>query len=77
LRLGKVPAARRDRNIASGVFNKKVLANKKYSSALSFLSNQKARGKELNPWAALRAAPPTRGLEHIYETARTYFSKNY
>src|SRR3989344_1706293 len=30
-----------------------------------FLSDQKARGKEINQWAALRAAPPTRGLERV------------
>jgi len=65
------------KNIASGVFLKKVLENKKYSSAFFFLSDQKARGKEINQWAALRAAPPTRGLEPLYQTARTYFSKNY
>jgi len=78
LRLGKVPAVRRDNKISPVEFLlKKVLANKKYSSALLFLSDQKARGKEINQWAALRAAPPTRGLEPLYQTARTYFSKNY
>ena len=64
MRLGKVPAVRRDNKISPvEFFLKKVLASKKYSSALSFLSDQKARGKEINQWAALRAAPPTRGLE--------------
>ena len=51
-------------NIASGkdLEAKKVLAQKIFGSNL-FLSDQKARGKEINQWAALRAAPPTRGLE--------------
>jgi hypothetical protein len=39
-----------------------VLAQKIFGSNLT-LSDQKARGKEVNQWAELRAAPPTRGLE--------------
>ena len=65
-------------NIATGrdLEAKKVLAQKIFGSNL-FLSDQKARGKEINQWAALRAAPPTRGLEPLYQIARTYFIKNY
>ena len=53
-------------NIASGdnLEEKRVLAQKIFGSNL-ILSDQKARGEELNPWAALRAAPPTRGLERV------------
>ena len=53
-------------NIASGkdLEAKKVLAQKIFGSNL-FLSDQKARGKEVNQWAALRAAPPTRGWERV------------
>ena len=51
-------------NIASGqdLEAKKVLAQKIFGSNL-FLSDQKARGDALIPWAALHAAPPTRGWE--------------
>jgi hypothetical protein len=63
-------------NIARGVFLKRCWQNKN-SSALNLLSDQKARGDALIPWAALRAAPPSRGWEPIYKIARTYFTKNY
>ncbi len=41
---------------------KKVLAQKIFGSNL-ILFDKKARGDALNPWAALRAAPPTRAWE--------------
>jgi hypothetical protein len=51
-------------NIARGedLNGKKVLAQKIFGSNL-ILSDKKARGDALIPWAALRAAPPTRGWE--------------
>jgi site-specific DNA recombinase len=51
-------------NIARGkdLNAKKVLAQKIFGSNL-ILSDKKARGDALIPWAALRAAPPTRGWE--------------
>ena len=51
-------------NIARGedLHAKKVLAQKIFGSDL-ILSDQKARGDALIPWAALRAAPPSRGWE--------------
>ena len=45
-----------------GLNAKKVLAQKIFGSNL-ILSEKKARGDALIPWAALRAAPPTRGWE--------------
>ena len=53
-------------NIASGkdLEAKKVLAQKIFGSNL-ILSDQKAQGDALIPWAALCAAPPTRGLERV------------
>ncbi len=44
---------------------------------LPVLSDKKICSEALNPWAVLRTAPPTRGWEHIYDTARTYFSRNF
>ncbi len=41
---------------------KKVLASKIFGSNL-VLQNRLVRGEAVNQWAALRAAPPTRGLE--------------
>ena len=53
-------------NIAKGenLEEKKVLAQKIFGSNL-FLSDQKARGNEINQWAALRAAPPSRKIERV------------
>jgi len=61
-------------NIASGqdLKAKKVLAQKIFGSNL-ILSDQKARGNEVNQWAALRAAPPTRGLEPCLFATSNYF----
>ncbi len=51
-------------NIVSGkdLNEKKMLTQRIFGSNI-ILSDQKARGEEINQWAALRAAPPTRGLE--------------
>ncbi len=40
------------------------------------LTNQKARGSALDPWAALRAAPTSRNCVSVYDLARTYFINN-
>jgi hypothetical protein len=55
---------------------KKVLALKIFGSNL-ILSDKIVYSEALNPWSALRADQPTRGWERIYDTARTYFTKNY
>jgi hypothetical protein len=40
------------------------------------LTDKKARGSALEPWAALRAAPTSRNLVHILNHVRTYFINN-
>jgi len=54
---------------------KKVLAQNIFGSNLT-LSHRIARGDAREPWAALRAAPTSRQMEPLYQTARLYFIKN-
>jgi len=55
---------------------KKVAALSLFFGSCSRVQNRLARGSARKPWAALRAAPTSRKMECVYNTARTYFIKN-
>ncbi len=77
MRLGKAPLSRWKGviNIAKGLFLCKKGYKRKFFGSY-YWENKKARGEALNPWAALCAAPTSRGWVTIYDIARTYFIKN-
>ena len=70
-----------DASIAASVARGNDLTKKKEYLKKAFglnlrLTQQKARGSALEPWAALRAAPTSRNYVPILNQIRTYFIKN-